>query len=508
MQYDLLTDEGFEQYVDSIDERLLASSEGRRALSYLDPLAMSLIYFPHHLRGPQTGDRITFADPHVFFIEYGKTWIVKPTKPRQQRDIIIAPRESSKSTWTFVLLPLWSAAHLHDDFIAAFSDSGPQAQMHLASFKLELDTNELLRYDFPELCTPAKRDRGVTRGDTQKLYRAASGFTFAAGGVDTGVLGMKDGNRRPSRLLLDDVEPGEAQYSAYQCQQRLITVCDSILPLNEFAPVTWVGTVTRSDSMVHQAVKSLNPNEQPAPWIKEQNFKVHHFQPIVRDEATGEERSIWPAKWSMEYLESIRHTRAFKKNFANDPMGMDGDFWRDDDFTYQWLEGCSSTILSIDPFVKKKKTSDPCGLAVISYLPKRKVSDTVWTEPKCMVEFADDCTKTGRELREVVVGLLQQFPYIGEVLIEDNQGGDLWTEVLHDLPVPVTTMGNTVNKDVRTGQLHAFYQARRVVHAHQFPKAEAQMVSYPGIHDDIIDAIGNGVFKYIKPIEKKSGMVF
>lgn len=33
--------------------------------------------------------------------------------------------------------------------------------MHLASFKYELDTNTLLRHDYPDLCTPARRPRDM-----------------------------------------------------------------------------------------------------------------------------------------------------------------------------------------------------------------------------------------------------------------------------------------------------------------------------------------------------------
>lgn len=511
MQYDLLTDEGFEQYVDSIDPELLKTSEGRRVLTELDPLAFALIYLPHHLKGPQTGDRITFSDLHVALIEDAKRWVIKTTKPRQQRHVYVAPRESGKSSWAFAILPLWSAAHGHDDFIAAFSDSGGQAQLHLASFKRELDTNELLREDFPELCTPARRPSGATEGDSQKIYKALSGFVFAAGGVDQGVLGMKAGNKRPSRLLLDDVEPGEAQYSAYQCKQRLTTVLDSILALNEFAPVTWVGTVTMPGSMVHQLVRSIQPNELTEPWIVEQNFRVHHFLPIVTDPETGEERSIWPAKWTLEYLQSIRHTRSYKKNFANDPMGMDGEYWRDEDFVYEELEGCTKTLLSIDPCVTEKRTSDPTGLAVVSYKPKKvhppeRAGLLPKVEPsRCMVEYADDVRKTGSRLRAHVLGLLNQYPDIALILIESNQGGELWLETFHDMPVKVEIVNNSVSKDVRAARLHVLYQHNRVTHAQRFNKAEEQMVSYPGTHDDIVDAVGTGVFYFIKPAKKPKG---
>lgn len=518
--YDLLTDEGFEAYVNSIDERLLASSEGRRALCFLDPLAFALIYLPHHLRGEQTANKVTFADLHVALIEYAKTMVIPSTAPRQNRDAFVAPRESGKSSWLFLIIPLWEAAFGHKKFIAAFADTGGQALMHLATFKRELENNELLREDFPELCTPASREKGQTTFDTKKEYQAVSGFIFMVRGIDAGIVGMKLGNLRPDHIIADDIEPLEANYSLYEVDQRLSTFIEGVLALNEFAHVTIAGTVTRDGSIMHLLVQvKTRPEEQHPSWIEEQKIRVHYFPPLVTDEATGEMRSIWPQKWTVEYLLSIAHTRAYLKNFLNDPMGKDGDFWNNEDFTHQWLEDCNETVLWIDPFVKRRTRSDPCGLAVVSYRKPRKIRDgenggqPIFSRPMCMVEYADDCTKTGKDLRDVVLRILEHYPHIQEVFLEDNQGGDLWDDILHDLPVPLNLEFEAVNKDVRAEKLHNLYQSKQVVHAEQFHKAEAQMVMFrgkdaPGTHDDIIDAIGGPVLRWIKPAQKKSGMVF
>jgi hypothetical protein len=37
-----------------VDERLLPLPEGRHILTELDPLLFTLVYLPHHLRGPET----------------------------------------------------------------------------------------------------------------------------------------------------------------------------------------------------------------------------------------------------------------------------------------------------------------------------------------------------------------------------------------------------------------------------------------------------------------------
>ena len=312
-----------DKWLAQYDERLLVTAKGRRILCRLDPMLFAVVYLRHHLTGEATGGKITFNDLHLELFRQARQWLKPRTTPRQYRDAYIAPRESGKSTLNFLILPLWAAAHRHTRFIAAFSDSATQAETHLATFKHEIDTNELLRNDHPSFVQPATRPKGAQVADHKGMLQTKTGFVFAARGADSGNLGLKVGDARPDLLLLDDIEPGEAKYSDYQVQQRLLTLQDVILPLSEHARVVLVGTVTMPGSIIHQLVKYGRGDPESPTWIQEQNFKVHHFHAIVQ-KPDGTERSMWPAKWTLPYLESIRHTRAYLKNFANDPRGNEG----------------------------------------------------------------------------------------------------------------------------------------------------------------------------------------
>ena len=94
---------------DDIDPILFTISEGRRELTKYDPMLFALTYLPHHLKN--SNDELTLSEFHWDLAEYGKTWINKPTTPKQNRDAFIAPRECGKSTWIFLILPMWAAAH-------------------------------------------------------------------------------------------------------------------------------------------------------------------------------------------------------------------------------------------------------------------------------------------------------------------------------------------------------------------------------------------------------------
>jgi hypothetical protein len=477
-----------EAYVASFGGRL-GTPARRRALTARDPMLFALTYLARHLR--DADGRTTFADPHLDWFRQALEWAEPVTEPRQWRRAYIAPRASGKSTMWYLLVPCWAAAHGYTRFVAAFSDSATQAETHLSTLKDELDTNHLLREDYPDLCTAARRPSGVTIADNRAMLYTRAGFVFAARGIDSAVLGLKVGARRPDALLLDDVEDDESSYSAAQAEKRLRTIQDAILPLNDRARVVLVGTVTMAGSVVHQLVRSAS-GEVPEPWIGEERFRACHYPPIVVGD-DGVERSTWPAKWAMSYLDEIRHTRSFKKNFLNDPMGTDGGYWNDADFRYGPLEGVTGQILSIDPAVTTKTTSDYTGIAIIGYAPGQTSTDArgrpVRLPSRCVVEEAWEIRLTGDPLRTHVLGLLVRFPLIRAVLVETNQGGENWRAVLHHLPVRLIEVHQSAKKEVRAAAALNLYQRGRVKHARRLVRLEEQMVAFPrGRYDDMVDA--------------------
>lgn len=473
-------------YLGKYDRRLLCDSRGRRALTRLNPLLFALLYLPDHLRGTETGGEITFSEFHLDIVEQAKRWVLPSSGLARDRDAYIAPRGCGKSTWFFTILPMWAAAHGHKKFAAAFADSATQAEMHLATFKAELDRNELLRQDYPDLCTPLVRPSGNRAADNRGMYQAASGFIFAARGIDSAALGMKVGKRRPDLLILDDIEPGEENYSLAQKEKRLAAIRDSILFLNQFARVVIVGTVTMGGSLVHELVQSVTLPAETAQWVKDESFTAHYYPALITDPDTGDERSIWPAKWSLAELQAQRHTRPFLKNFMNDPMGADGEYWRPADFTHTEVNGITRQVLSIDPAVTSTEKSDFTGLAVVAYSALEK---------RCVVRDAWELKiQPGKGLRDRVIQILNAYPDTAGVLVETNQGGDVWKTILHSLPVPLHTVHQSVRKEIRAAHLLTHYQRGRVVHEKLLPAAEAQMVSFPKApHDDLVDAIGSGV---------------
>jgi hypothetical protein len=472
-----------------------------------DPVAFAVLYLSHHLK--DSAGRVTFSEVHYEWARIAESWR-GATEPQENRNAFIAPRETGKSTWWFLVLPLWAAANHVRRFAVAFAHADSQATGHLATFKRELDTNTLLRADFPDLCEPARKQTGTTLADRQGMLHTSNGFVFAARGVDTASLGLKVGETRPDLLVFDDIEPDEARYSPDLAKKRLGTIQDALLPLNIRAAVVMVGTVTMPGSIMHQLVRvAAGAEDNELQWIRDEKIKPHHHVPILSDDE-GNERSMWPEKWPLEWLLSIRHTRSYAKNYANDPMGRDGDYWTSDDFVYDTMGPYATRwILQLDPAVTTKGTSDYTGWAVVAYKPPMTgpllgaPSSIPPERPVVEVVDAGKVKLAGDALRSWVLRKLQEWERIKAVRVEVNQGGDLWYTVLHSLPAKLIVHTSNESKEVRFAYALDLYQRGHVLHRKRLRELEEQMVSFPRApYDDIADAAVCGELFFLNEVPR------
>lgn len=485
------------EYLSTLPEyqrKLLQHPEGRRVLTRNDFRLFCYLYFRDTMKGPDTGGEVTLSKFHEAFIADAIKYTGPAAGPAASRTAWVCPRGSGKSSMMMMLI-IWLSAHQHQRFIALFSGSAQQSEDMLSNIRGQFTSNDLLRADFPDLVKPAtRRNAEIKLSDNKQLVLQANGTILTGRGVNTSVLGMRIDGQRPSLILTDDIEVGEAQTSKNDVENLLKTLTDDIMPLSLNAHFVWVGTTTRpaglTEALVHAAL-GMDHSE----WVDDENFRVNYW-PALKEDETGQKHSIWPERWSTDFLKSIEHTRSYKKNYACLPASEDYHYWSPSDFQYREAPDLDYTMLSVDPAVTVKESSDYSGLSIVGYSI---------AERKTYVLHAEQVKMTGADLRQRASQLIEMYPAISLIYSEVNNGGDLVTDIFSPLPVKVKAVSQAVKKEIRAATVLAEYQKGNVFHTRKLSDLESQMVAFPsGRNDDLIDSTGSAILYFAK-VNETSG---
>jgi predicted phage terminase large subunit-like protein len=185
----------------------------------------------------------------------------------------------------------------------------------------------------------------------------------------------------------------------------------------------------------------------------------------------------------------MRGTREFMLNMMNRPVSGEEGFWADEDINLDRAE-YGNTVLSIDPAVTTARRSDYSAFTVMSRGADRKL----------YVRHCEGIKGDSEALKAKAKELIERYG-VGIVLVETNQGGDLWQQIFNqsEIGARVRFLNQRVKKEIRIGQSADFYKKGKVVHTKHFPQLEEQMLAYPNVqHDDLVDAVATAVLYFEK----------
>jgi hypothetical protein len=204
-----------------------------------------------------------------------------------------APRGSGKSVITKGLA-LWAGLFGHRPFIVPIGATAGAAEEILDDIKGEIETNDLLLEDFPEVVYPIRQLEGIANrckgqlcnGERTRIrWKAreiilpaiagsrASGTIIRVAGITGRIRGMghlrEDGVLlRPSLVLVDDIQDEDSAWSNEQCHKRERTLSGAVLGLA--APGTKIAGIATSTV------------------IREGDVADRHVDPKVKPEWNGE----------------------------------------------------------------------------------------------------------------------------------------------------------------------------------------------------------------------------
>lgn len=375
-------------YADSLRQKLEAEFDGwddslqaiaERRKKVFDPVTgydyFVSHYFPHYVRSPHRSelhDYLFATLPEVL------------ADPKSVNMATAAPRGEAKSTLVSQLLTVYCLITQKKRYALIVMDSINQAYPMLESIKVELEFNQRLKIDFPEVAGQGRVWQATTilTKANQKVEIAGSGKRLR---------GLRHGAYRPDLVILDDIENDELVRSAEQRDKLHDWLKKTVLPLGvpgEKMDVVYIGTILHYDSVLNRTLSSKawktakfkalkKMPDDMALWDKWESFYLNEGE-AVADAFYYANRAAMDKgaeiSWAARPLLALMKIRArdghatFDSEYQNDPVSSEDAIFAN--AIRYWTELPSDLIYfgALDPSLGKAGASrDPSAILVGGY---------------------------------------------------------------------------------------------------------------------------------------------
>jgi hypothetical protein len=205
------------------------------------------------------------------------------SEKRNGRLALAAPRGHAKSMVVGLFYVIWSICYSREHFILILSATANQAEKLLSDVSVALETNQLLREDFPEVFNP--KEKAKTKW-TQGEIVTPNNIMVAARSVGQNFRGIKHNQYRPSLIILDDVDGEKNTYNAEARKNVFDWFTKTVLKVGvpKESNMIAVGTLLHPDSLLGRLTKK----EEFPDWQK------HIYKAVI---AFSPRTDLWQ-KWS------------------------------------------------------------------------------------------------------------------------------------------------------------------------------------------------------------------
>lgn len=451
-------------------------------------------YFPHYVRSASR------SELHDYLF---KTLPEILQDPKSVNMATAAPRGEAKSTLVSQLFTLYCLVTQKKRYALIVMDSINQAYPMLESIKVELEFNQRLRIDFPEVAGQGRVWQATTilTKANQKVEIAGSGKKLR---------GLRHGAYRPDLVVLDDIENDEQVRSAEQRDKLHEWLKKTVLPLGvpgEKLDVVYIGTILHYDSVLNRTLASKawktakfkalkKMPDDMALWDKWEDFFLNEGEAVAdafyhANQAAMDKGS--EVSWAARPLLALMKIRArdghatFDSEYQNDPLSSDDAMFANS-LTY-WTELPANLIYfgALDPSLGKAGASrDPSAILVGGY--HRETGKLYVVEAQVKKRLPD-------LIIEDVIRMQKQY-HCQRWFVETVQFQEFLKDELvkrsaqRGIPVPATATKPNTDKMLRIESLQPHManglillhssQATLISQLRHFPKAD---------HDDGPDAL-------------------
>lgn len=338
-------------------------------------------YLPHYLTKP----------PSLLHQDLYRDLPAMLQVPEGQRQLVIAPRGSAKSTHISQAFPLWCILTGQKHYICLIMDAFEQAAVMIEAIKAELVYNPRIAYDFPDIVGGGRVWREgviVTRNNVK-----VEGF-----GTGKKIRGRRHGPWRPDLVVLDDIENDENVESPRQRDKLETWVSKAVLklgPTDGTMDVLYAGTVLHFDAVILRFARrpgwKVARYQALMQWPERMDLWDQWEELYLNDEAGADDFYAqhrdemelgavvnWPEMHSLLFLmqERAGDHDSFESEYQNHPVSGSQAFR---DLTY-WVVPLRQWLLfgGIDPSLGKRSAGrDPSAILVCGVDREAGVLDVI-----------------------------------------------------------------------------------------------------------------------------------
>ncbi len=418
-------------------------------------------------------------------------------------------RGGGKSVIAILCDCLRRICHGLDPYIIIGSDTLDQAASQLEDIKDELTSNEKIKIDFGSLKPAAglwREAELVQRQDGRIMWRegriiTANQIRVDAIGAGGKMRGRRFGQKRPTHIILDDLDNDENVRTKEQRDKRWNWVVSAVEPARDpqHGRVVVIGTNIHFDCVIARGVRKTDEEGVRL-------FTSIKFAAMRRDE-NGALVSVWPTRFPTKVLlrkKVLLGGTIFGAEYMNDPRDPETQVFNPNEFTYYApleLEGKELVrILYVDPSKGKKgkgrKKSDFSGMGDVLVDRSTRITYVLDGRRKRLTPAA-----AKNEIVNWYIETLRMSP-TAQLWIEENSFGDILGENFQDelrrrgVDRAVNTLLHTTEKEARLERLSIRIETGGVRFPQKWqqedrrPEWFSEFEDFPAAaHDDTIDAL-------------------
>lgn len=493
----------------------LAWRLGKESLHYFCEVFLNGFLFDY------SGGKIPLSDTHYKIWDDLQNIIINRNGTS---DVFIFPREFGKTSTITVPLAIWVALYGYHRYIAVGSATQPLSKQFLATIKLQINGNEMIKKCFGEVIN---KDM-IYNVDEFELDTKPKSTLIKSISANQSLRGTNYLGNRIGLLIMDDMQDPEDLKSEEKFAGLINRIEDTVIKATDGTNnhIIAVGTVARKgdlyDSYAHSPMWRLTRNKCILLDDIDSYFKNNeHWQKFLEICRNSENpNAIYEAE---DYYYSHQKEMDFPviwenykclpmaEKYFKSPVSFKKEYQGDiDNLGEKYITALSSipsalieskeftnTILSVDPATTKKRNADYSAFCVLSD------TDThIKYARKCIIEKLefDDYIKK-------IIELLITYTDINILSIEKNvyMGADVikLREIINshpelcNRPLQIINKSRTKNKDNRIAAIVPDINMGRVIFNDEDVDAIEQIKEFAGTayteHDDMIDAVADAI---------------